>query len=237
VRNARAGVLSVQEGGRENGFLLAADQLRTGAMFYPRAGAGGSIHLRLEVADSAARRIAQELTATFSPIQSGIARPPATAVRVEPAPRPFQPPSLPATAGQPTELPELPTVSMPSAPEPNLPLSATAVIPPPPVAAAPAPPQPAVYVPPKPLNLSRPVLPSSIAATVRTKTRVQVKVTIDPKGNVVAAEPVATDTKSRLLAGIVANSARYWRFEPARRDGAPILADLVVNIDYEAGGR
>jgi outer membrane biosynthesis protein TonB len=94
-----------------------------------------------------------------------------------------------------------------------------------------------VYVPPKPLNLSRPVLPSSIAATVRTKTRVQVKVTIDPKGNVVAAEPVATDTKSRLLAGIVANSARYWRFEPARRDGAPILADLVVNIDYEAGGR
>ena len=93
------------------------------------------------------------------------------------------------------------------------------------------------YKPPKPLRVPRPPLPSSVAAVVYSKTRVQVKVRIDAKGNVVSAEPIAVDAKSRLNAEVVVRAARYWRFEPAQRDGVPSADELVVNVDYEAGGK
>ena len=93
------------------------------------------------------------------------------------------------------------------------------------------------YTPPKPLRVQRPTLPSSVAAVVYSKTRIQVKVKVDAKGDVVAAEPIAVDQRSRLLGEIVARAARFWRFEPARRDGVASADELVVNVDYEAGGK
>jgi TonB family protein len=87
------------------------------------------------------------------------------------------------------------------------------------------------------VNVLRPTLPATVASVLRTKTRIQVKVHVDAAGKVVSAEPVGGSATTQVPASYVVSAARYWRFEPARRDGVPVPAEVTVNVDFEAGGK
>jgi hypothetical protein len=208
------------------------------------------------VTDSGSRRVSEDLTAQLPPknaaltvLPRGIGSPGRDATRDDappvdnPAPKPFHAPSGTRAVDGRSEPIELPTVAPAGASFPLPTLPAPTAPTPPPVAPRPVEqpklerPKQVEYTPPKPLRVARPPLPSSVAAVVYGKTRVQVKVRIDQNGNVIAAEPVAADAKGRLLGEIVARAARYWQFEAARRDGVASADELVVNVDYEAGGK
>jgi hypothetical protein len=244
IAAARSGVLSIREGGRETTVPLAGDQLRTGSVVYTRMGGGESVRFRLEVTDAQSHRTSEDLTAQLPPenvaargwrrgtpdrhAEAGFVEDPPTVPSGNP--KPFQAPARrQIESAAHAELPDLPAVSLPGATGVSLPTPMATVLPPPPKAV--------VYTPPKPVRVARPALPSSVAAMVRSKTRIQVKVGIDRNGHVVSAEAVAADRKSQLLGGIVETAARDWRFEPARRDGVAVADDLVVNVDFEAGGK
>jgi hypothetical protein len=244
IAGARRGKLSIREEGRETTVPLAGDQLRTGAIFYTRATDSQSVRFQLEATNSWSRSVRDELTAQLPPRNAAIPAPRrAGSADVPAAPgratRPFEIPSSRQSEGEvQSESLELPTVSIAEASStaPSLPADLIAIVPPPEPAPNPDP-SPVVYVPAKPVHVVRPALPSNLAATVRTKTRVQLRVGIDRDGNVVSAEPFGGDALSRLIGNIVATAARTWRFEPARRDGVPVAGELVVNVDYEPSGK
>ena len=245
IRAAQTGVLSIREGSRDTTVPLAGDQLRTGSVVYTRMGGGDSVRFRLEVTDAQSNRSSEDLLAQLPPENAGAKasrRGPPESPRVEiapsepatpvqsPTPKSFQTPARRDSARETLPAaPDLPSVSLPGAANARLPDSISAP--------QPTAPKPLVFTPAKPIKVVRPTLPSGVAATVRAKTRVQVKVTIDRNGNVVAAEPVATDPGARLLGNIVATAARNWRFEPARLDGVAAAGSLIVNVDYEPGGK
>jgi hypothetical protein len=245
IRAAQTGILSIREGSHETTVPLAGDQLRTGSVVYTRMGGGDSVRFRLEVTDAQSNRSSEDLMAQLPPENVGAKasrRGPPESPRIEiaepepappvpsPATKSFQAPTRSNSARETTPpSPDLPSVSLPGAANASLPESITPPRPPPPKAL--------VLTPAKAIRVVRPPLPANVAAMVRAKTRVQVKVTLDRSGNVVAAEPVATDPAARLLGNIVATAARNWRFEPARLDGVPAAGSLIVNVDYEPGGK
>jgi outer membrane biosynthesis protein TonB len=63
---------------------------------------------------------------------------------------------------------------------------------------------------------------------------VEVKVSIDAKGRVVAATPVGiSNSIQRLLAPSAAQAAMLWRFTPASRNGQPIESEMVLRFEFD----
>jgi hypothetical protein len=89
------------------------------------------------------------------------------------------------------------------------------------------------YIPPKPLREVQPVLPPNIRLIVPRRMRVQVRVSIDQNGKVVAAEPIsAGPAPGNLLGTLAASAARLWLFEPARSNSRAVPSEVIVNFDF-----
>ena len=97
----------------------------------------------------------------------------------------------------------------------------------------PAPVNAGEYVPPKPVRQVQPVLPYNVKSMVISRARVQVRLSIDERGKVVSAIPLASDQASgSLLTAAALTAARLWRFEPARRNTHAVASEFMVTFDF-----
>jgi protein TonB len=60
---------------------------------------------------------------------------------------------------------------------------------------------------------------------------VTVRVTIDERGRVTAVELIKADDQ-RFFAETRDQALRYWRFEPARRDGVAVVSDQTMTVHF-----
>ena len=63
----------------------------------------------------------------------------------------------------------------------------------------------------------------------------RVRVTVATDGGVDRLE-VAESSGNRYLDRAAMEAVRRWRFQPAVRDGQPVVADVVVPIVFNPGG-
>jgi hypothetical protein len=96
-----------------------------------------------------------------------------------------------------------------------------------------APPQPISYVAPVPVRKVSPTVPMNLRSLVRNDTSIEVKVSIDSEGKVMAATPANTSGSSqKLLSPSAVQAAMLWRFEPARRNGQPVDSQTILKFDF-----
>ena len=106
--------------------------------------------------------------------------------------------------------------------------------PPPPAPVAPATPIARGIDTPVPISQPPPRYPQealrrNVGGTVR------VKVTVTTDGSVDRLD-VAESSGNRFLDRAAMEAVRRWRFQPAVRDGQPVVADVVVPIVFNPGG-
>jgi TonB family protein len=76
-----------------------------------------------------------------------------------------------------------------------------------------------------------PQVPLSARETVHGKVRVKVRVTVDPHGDVSAANLVAPGP-SRYFARLALEASRQWKFQPAGVDGQPAAAQWLLEYRF-----
>jgi TonB family protein len=82
-----------------------------------------------------------------------------------------------------------------------------------------------------PLRQVTPTVPSSLLAAVPDGTGVDLKVQIDPSGNVSEASLLSRDSQP-VVANMVADAAREWQFEPARLNGKPVPSEMILHFRW-----
>jgi hypothetical protein len=266
IAAASAGILSIRDGVKRSAIPLDAGQLKTGSLTYVIRPGSQDVEFRLDVSGKATD-LSAELSAALprAPLPTGVAparelpgpRPVEEAHRSLSKPlREFSagafPPSASKAPGADPTLPEPPPVAVASLAAETVRLAGAAEMaapapePPPPIAPSAIAPAPAsrsalpelAYVPPKPVRLVQPVLPPDLASVISRRTQVLVKISIDDKGKIVEAAPVAdSQAPANLLGTLAATAAKRWVFEPARRNSVAVPAELVLNFDFEPGRR
>ena len=89
------------------------------------------------------------------------------------------------------------------------------------------------YSAPQPMHEVQPIIPANASAEVTSLVEVEIRVHIDDKGAVVAAEPLPGRTHvSNLLVGAARSAAMRWRFEPAWRGNRPVASELILKFQY-----
>lgn len=153
-------------------------------------------------------------------------------------PRPAEP------RQQPLEAPPLLAGARPSAAAPGaivpsgVRVEAPAAAPSPPVPAAAAPKAPAPlrasdYVGPRVTRQVYPSVPAALRNMLKTENTIAVKVIIGPEGRVDRAEVVNRRGElSSYLAETALNTARMWRFEPARNGGRAVSSEMILNFRF-----
>ncbi len=127
---------------------------------------------------------------------------------------------------------EGPAAVMPPGVRVDAPPPAPAPARPAPLPAAP-PPRVSDYVAPVVTRRVSPSVPANVRALLRSEARVEVKVAIDETGKVVRAEAVSrTGEMSAYLSQAAVNTARLWRFQPARNNGKPVPSEMVLNFRF-----
>jgi hypothetical protein len=108
-----------------------------------------------------------------------------------------------------------------------------------PIAAPPVVAQPVADDPPltfsaaAPIARVSPVVSPATRSAIRESVSIRVAIQVDPEGKVTGARPVdATDPIEKLLAQPAVQAARLWRFDPARRNGAPVASETVVVFQF-----
>lgn len=77
----------------------------------------------------------------------------------------------------------------------------------------------------------RPKLPANMQSKVTTDNIVRIQVSIDRSGRVISATPVSTEgPMATSLASYALESARRWRFRPARNNGRPVGSQRVLEF-------
>lgn len=149
----------------------------------------------------------------------------------KPAAEPRQP--APMTKAPPsTSLPERAVQSIAAPPEP---VERPSVAPP---ASIPqARPKPAESIlpimPPHAVRQFAPALTEKARRRIVGEVVVRVKASVDAAGKVTAAEPVAgSDAASDALAAAAVSAVKRWQFEPARRGGETVPADVVLSFTF-----
>jgi protein TonB len=114
--------------------------------------------------------------------------------------------------------------------EPQLPPVAPQEAPTPPPAALEEPPGELAYTPPRLLSLPDPSYPR-MAERLRVEATVLLRVRVSSRGRVLDAEPIGEEVGYGFENEAV-RAARRARFEPARRDGAPVTADTRLAVQF-----
>lgn len=91
-------------------------------------------------------------------------------------------------------------------------------------------PQSAASVAPRPAACDAPRYPA-LARRMGQQGTVKLRLTIDRDGSVDRAE-VAASSGFPMLDQAALRAARAWRFEPARREGRPVAAELVQPVEF-----
>ena len=166
--------------------------------------------------------------------------PPPPHPKPEPKPQPPKPVAkplpTPVLAAQPTPVPQ-PVVETPK-PTP-LPEPVPEVLPPPahtPVAEAPkpAPPSPPAPTPPRPadyLNNPKPPYPA-LSKRLGEEGTVRLNILVNPDGSVAQLELERSSGHPRLDRAAMDTVQSSWKFEPARQDGRPVAAWVIVPIQF-----
>ena len=85
------------------------------------------------------------------------------------------------------------------------------------------------------IRAERPKLPANLESTIATDNIVEVQVQIDYSGKVISATTVsAKGPVATSLANYALESARRWRFRPARKNGKPVTSDRVLEFLFRA---
>ncbi len=260
VNGAIAGVLEIEDGGRHQQIQLDAEQIREGAVSYKPNSTDLTFRLKLRgmngkktaailrSLDGTAAKAAggpvpanlsrENLSHTLRPLRAPhgagvsasmasphtrvtgfrvpdtLAHAPAAVSRLQDAfpPPPVVPRSELVSAAQlsPKYMPELPGLS---------PLKPPAVITPPPS-------------PPRPLRQVAP--PASPAGVILYKdVQVQIQVSIDERGHVIAARPRASPEKvSQALLGAALQAAMQWQFQPATLHGQAVGSEYTIIFQF-----
>jgi outer membrane biosynthesis protein TonB len=86
---------------------------------------------------------------------------------------------------------------------------------------------------PRLLHQAVPAVPLGVASRIRTEVRLDVSVSVDGDGKVVAAHLVATQgTAAGLLAIEVLKAAQMSRFLPAEQDGKAVPGTIVLTFRF-----
>jgi hypothetical protein len=89
------------------------------------------------------------------------------------------------------------------------------------------------FTPPKALHQPSPELPPSLIGVIREQARIDVKVYIDRAGKVQYSELLSKGTRpDRDLASLAVFTSRHWEFSPARLDGEPVEAEVILHFRF-----
>jgi hypothetical protein len=92
---------------------------------------------------------------------------------------------------------------------------------------------PVQTTPARPVRRVQPLLAPNIRALLRGDAEVSVRLQVDARGEVVAAEPVGSpEGMPRVLIPPALAAARQWRFEPARTPGGPVPSEFIVRFQF-----
>ena len=241
IRNARRGVLAIDDGGPRKQLDLDQSQLRAGSIPYRPSSDDVSFRLEVFGQDNQSSNESFRVLLAAKP-----AKPPATA-----APPPVQkvPEKLAPTASTP-QTPEKPVIpdrgpaavlpkdqtgsqapgtkQIPDLPKPSV----TPAPPPVPMRTPPA--APPRLVPAEVATRVRPEVTEGIRSRITQDIVVMVKVTIDANGRVTRALPVSRgDGLTSYLASRASEAALKWRFEPARENDRPVSSSQVIRFVFE----
>ncbi|HET8548107.1 MAG TPA: hypothetical protein VFL57_08895 [Bryobacteraceae bacterium] len=91
----------------------------------------------------------------------------------------------------------------------------------------------APYVPAAPVHKVAVALPASVRAMIQGELTTEVRVRIDERGRVVAAQAARENSSLlRNLAELARNTAYMWRFTPARLGERPIPSDYTIVFKF-----
>ncbi len=242
IRNARRGVLAIQDGGTRKQLDLDANQLRAGSI--PYRASSDDVTFRLEVFGQDNRSSKESFRVLLA------SKPGNTPAAVTAAPPPTQKspekPAVTASIRPALEKPSIPDLSKSAAAQTPAPLPGALPSPLPartppvsapanPPAGAPERPKPAPrIIPAEVASRERPEVPEGIRSRITEDMVVLVKVTIDTNGRVSHAEPVTRgDGLTSYLARRASEAALKWRFEPARQNDRPVSSSQVIRFVFE----
>lgn len=85
------------------------------------------------------------------------------------------------------------------------------------------------------IHRNTPAVPAAARHTIQGTVRVNVRVSVDPAGNVTAAA-VENHGPSRYFAGLARKSATDWKFAPPQVDGKSAPSEWVLKYEFRRGG-
>ena len=135
------------------------------------------------------------------------------------AERPVPSPQPVVEAPEPTPEPE-------SVPEVSLPPARIAAEAPKPAPPSPSPPRPADY-----LNNPKPPYPA-LSRRLGEEGVVRLNILVNPDGSVARLELAKSSGYARLDQSAMSTVQSSWKFEPARQDGSPVAAWVIVPIQF-----
>lgn len=250
VLQASAGTLSVADGQLQTTTHLTPEELAQGAFWYfPES---PNVRGKLEVVRQDGQRLSEAVVVLASqtnfpasgsvgplPKPTNLPPPPTKPAPVKTMPlappRPFVLAAAPpAEPNRNIELPDAPPVALPSkVSDPPIAVQG--------VGALSAPAAPSVATPLRTAGIKpatatiypRPIVPSQVKAMISRQIDVQVRLQIDEDGNVVAArESHPGGSLAQTLGRIAVDTARLWRFEPARQDGRPVASVMTIQFTF-----
>jgi hypothetical protein len=253
VAEGFSGILTVQDGGHRLQIPLDRLQLHAGSTVYiPES---GWVEVRLEI-----YRDGNHYTGETGAMATGVSTPQPSVAVADPATKPdlTEPSPEKPAAPQSRTVPQVATKRIPRKRSPAA--SKTALKPPPrpavlattsahppdapsgaggnasasfnPAAAA------IRYETAVPVRKVRPAMPASLHSLLSEPVSIEIKVEIDTAGKVASATPIGSLTAAqKLLAPQAVNAARLWRFQPARRNGAPVASESLLKFDFEPDAR
>jgi TonB family protein len=86
------------------------------------------------------------------------------------------------------------------------------------------------FVPARPIRQITPAVPPN--EHLAHDVPVDVKVTVDPAGNVASVDTRGGD---KQLARLAADAARNWQFVPARRDDETVTSEMILHFTFKGG--
>jgi TonB family protein len=259
VSKANFGMLLIRGTGVSRDVPLTVEELRAGGFVYALAADELRLQLNIVAGEQVAREFltvvrpqTPESPATPASSRSGnsnspalpappIVRKPAPVPQPLPEIKPFKPaaPSQSAAA-PPLRMEEPPAVGRAAPVSTGTPLSLLNQ----PAVSVPAPVDAHVEQTPSPLSAAAqppvathkviPVVPNQLRGQLWNATVVDVKMSVDASGNVVKADVEAKAGVHPLLRDEALRAAQWWKFQPARFNGHPVPAEIVVRFNFAA---
>lgn len=253
IAAATSGVISIQDGAVKRSIPLDATQVHGGSLLYSPMTEQIVMQLTVTTPSGPATESVMVVLpkvggpTTYPWPESKAAVRPAAEPEEEPAggpparpSRPFNAPAAPKHDASLTPLAgEVPaaSINMPSVASAPPAVLAQLLVPAPPVKAAEntggvAPALVSPQQPPVPTYKPAPSVPAELRSLLMKPIIVEVKISINAKGEVVKAEAVPQKNVSGLIVSAAVNAARAWRFRPAQRGTDAFPSEMTISFVF-----